>query len=75
MVVRVLPGARIPPPPFNLNLTSLLPQFYLILTSFLPQFNLCFVGNLQPRFGNHGLQTVGKGVWTQGLQKHGEGLL
>ena len=34
-----------------------------ILTAFLPlfkpQLNLCFVGNLQPRFGNHGLHTLG----------------
>ena len=44
-------------------LPPFLPQFCLILSSFLPllkpQFNLCFVGNLEPRFGNHGLQTLG----------------
>ena len=42
--------------------TSFLPQFNLLFTSVLPQFylfNLCFVTNLEPRFGNHGLQTLG----------------
>ena len=42
--------------------TSVLPQFYLFVTSFftsnLAQFNLCSAGNLEPRFGNHGLQTL-----------------
>ena len=63
MVVRVLSGEQIPLPPFNPNLTPFLPQLYLFLTSFLPvpkpQFNLCFVGNVEPWFGNHGLQTLG----------------
>ena len=58
-VVRVLSGDRIPLPPFNLNLTSFLPHLNLLFTSFLPQFNLRFFGNLQPWFGNHGLQTLG----------------
>ena len=62
-MVRVLWGNEILLPPFHLNLTSFLPQVYLLLTSFLPlflpQFNLCFVTNLEPRFGNHGLQTLG----------------
>ena len=44
---------------FNLNLTSFLPQFYLFLPLFYLFFNLCFVTNLEPRFGNHGLQTLG----------------
>ena len=44
---------------FYLNLNSFFPRFYLILTSFKPLSNLCFVGTLQPRFGNHGLQTLG----------------
>ena len=39
--------------------TSILPLFNLFLTFFEPQFNLCFVGNLKPQFGNHGLQTLG----------------
>ena len=58
-VVRVSSREQIPAPHFNLNLTSVLPQFYLFLTSFLPQFYLCSAGNLEPRFGNHGLQTLG----------------
>ena len=62
-----------------LSLTSFLPPFYLFLTSFLPlfkpQFNLCFVTNLELRFGNHGLQTLGifcsevpQSVFPQNLQ-------
>ena len=46
-------------PQFYLNFTSVLPQVYLFLTCFLPQFNLRSIGNLEPRFGNHGLQTFG----------------
>ena len=34
-------------------------RFCLFLTSFLPLFNLRSAGNLEPRFGNHGLQTLG----------------
>ena len=58
-VVRVFWGNEIPLAPFYLNLTSFLPQFYLFFTFFKPLFNLCFVTNLEPRFGNHGLQTLG----------------
>ena len=32
---------------------------YRFLTSFLPRFNLRSASNLEPRFGNHGLQTLG----------------
>ena len=39
--------------------TSILPLFNLFLTSFIPHFHLCSAGNLEPRFGNHGLQTLG----------------
>ena len=54
------PNSGIPfQPQFYLHFTSVLPQFYLSLTSSLPQFNLCSAGNLEPRFGNHGLQTLG----------------
>ena len=42
-------------PQFNLNL----PQLDLFKTSILPHFNPCSAGNLEPRFGNHGLQTLG----------------
>ena len=35
----------------NLNFASVLPLFFLS--------NLCSAGNLEPRFGNHGLQTLG----------------
>ena len=52
-------GNDIPLPPLYLNLTSVLPQFNLLLTFFEPHFNLCFVTNLEPRFGNHSLQTLG----------------
>ena len=38
--------------------TSMLPSFYLFFTSFKTQFNLCFFTNLEPRLGNHGLQTL-----------------
>ena len=61
-MVRVLSGEQIPLPPFYLDLTSFLPLFNLFLTSLLPFFNLCFVTNLEPRFGNHGLQTLGINV-------------
>ena len=43
-------------PQFYLNL----PLFYLNVTSFLPHFNLCSAGNLEPRFGNRGLQSLGR---------------
>ena len=46
-------------PQCNLLFTSILPLFNLFLTFFKPQFNLCFVTNLEPRFGNHGLHTLG----------------
>ena len=46
-------------PLFYLNLTSFLPQFYLFFNLFFLFFNLCFIANLEPRFGNHGLQTLG----------------
>ena len=46
-------------PQFNLLFASILPLFNLFFTSFEPQFNLCFIANLEPRFGNHGLQTLG----------------
>ena len=58
-VVRVWSGEQIPASHCNLNFTSVLPQFYLHLTSYLPQFNLCSAGNLEPRFRNHDLQTLG----------------
>ena len=54
-MVRAWSGEQIPHP----ILTSILPLFYLFLTSFLPQLNLCSAGNLEPRLGNHGLQTLG----------------
>ena len=47
-------------PQFSLLFTSIFPHFNLFLTSFLPQFNLCSPGILEPRFGNHGLQTLGQ---------------
>ena len=49
-------------PLFNLNFTSILPLSYLnlpLLTSSLPQCNPCSAGNLESRFGKHGLQTLG----------------
>ena len=61
-VVRVWSGEQIPAPHFNLDLTSVLPVLtssFLFLTSFLPPFNICSAGNLEPRFGNHGIQTLG----------------
>ena len=56
-VVRVLSGQRIPLPPFNLNLTSFLPQVYLILTSLLPFFNLNLT-SASSGISNHGLETT-----------------
>ena len=50
-------GDWIPPPPFNLNLTSFLPQFYLMLTSFLPLFNLNLT-SASSGISNHGLETT-----------------
>ena len=68
-VVRVWSGEQIPAPHFYLSFTSIT-QFYLgvtsivpFLTSFLPQFNLRSTGNLEPRFGSHGLQTLGNNFW------------
>ena len=72
-MVRVLWGNEITLPRFYLNLTPFLPQFYVVLTSFLPNFflpqlNLCSAGNLEPRFGNHGLQILGEGLF-QGITR------
>ena len=61
----ILSGEQISLPPSNLNLTSALPQLDLIGTS---QFKLCFVRNLEPRFANHGLQTLGLRIYTQGVK-------
>ena len=58
-VVRVRSGEQLPAPHFNLNLTSVLPLLDLSFTSFLPHFNPSSAGNLEPWFGNHGLQTLG----------------
>ena len=47
----------------NLKLTPLFTSMFPhcnLLASFLPPLNLCFVGNLQPRFGNHVLHNHGK---------------
>ena len=52
-------------PPF----TSMLPHFNLFLTQFLHQFNLCSAGNLEPRFGNHGLHTLGE-LWDWAWRVH-----
>ena len=61
-VVRVWSGEQIPAPHLNLNFASVLPQFYNLV---LPFFNLILThrsaGNLEPRFGNHNLQTLGNG--------------
>ena len=57
-MVRVWSGEHIPAPHFNLNLASSLPLFNLFLTSFVPHLNPCSDGNLEPRFGNNGLQTL-----------------
>ena len=62
-VARVWSGEQIPHPIFTssyLNFASVLPQFYLFLTFLKPHFNLCSASNLEPRFGNHGLQTLGQ---------------
>ena len=59
MVARVWSGEQIPAPPYNLKFTSFLAQVYLSLTSSYLIFNPCSAGNLEPRFGNHGLQILG----------------
>ena len=55
-------GTNFQYPHFTSSL-SLLPQFYLFFTflasSILPLFNLCLIGHFEPRFGNHGVQTLG----------------
>ena len=47
----------------NLNYTSIMPYLtkkcYLFLTSVLPRLNPYSAGNLEQRFGKHGLQTLG----------------
>ena len=58
-VVRGWSGEQIPSPHVDLNFASILPQFYPTFTSFLPLFKPCSAGNLEPQFGNHGLQTLG----------------
>ena len=51
-------GKQIPALQFNLNLASVIPLLYLSLTSFLPHCNPSSAGNLEPRFGNHGLRAL-----------------
>ena len=46
----------------NVRLNIAIPMLCLSLVfkaSFYPPLNLCFVGHLEPRFGNHGLETLG----------------
>ena len=73
-VVRVLSRDQIPLPSFDLNLTSFLPQVCLFFTLFpsslKPPFNLCFVTSLEPRLGNHGLQTLGRPINHRSIKKH-----
>ena len=67
-------GERIsatPLPRFYLDFTSTLPQFYLFLTSFLPHFNPSSAGNLEPQFGNHGLQPLGGTHFAESLHIFG----
>ena len=59
MVVRVGSAEQTPRPQFNLKLTTALPQVHLFSPLCLPHFNPCSAGNLEPRFGNHLLQTLG----------------
>ena len=64
-VVRVWSGEQIPAPHFNLNVPQsylCFTSIYLFLTSCLPQFNLCSAGNLEPRFGHHGLGSCRAGM-------------
>ena len=58
-------------PPFYLNFTSMLPLFNLFFPLFKIQLSLCFVRNLEPQFGNHGLQTFGKWyyIWRKSPQR------
>ena len=57
-LVGVWSGERVPAPHSNLNVALILPLF-------LPHLNLCSAGNLEPRFGNHGLQTLWLETWLQ----------
>ena len=58
-MVRVWSAEQIPASQLNLKFTSVLPQFCLFKTSLLPHLDLCSAGNLEPRLGNLGLQTLG----------------
>ena len=62
-------GERNSATPFSPQFNPFLPQPYLILTSFKPKFCLNLT-SAQPRFGNHGLHTLGFSLQNSSVSVH-----